>query len=84
MCFGVVLITWSSGFPFIITHLLIYFLFVWDTDLAVVTGANDTVNSAAQEDPNSVISSTPILELWKSKQGTERQWQFSIELVIIY
>uniref|UniRef100_A0A8C6RQ50 proton-translocating NAD(P)(+) transhydrogenase n=1 Tax=Nannospalax galili TaxID=1026970 RepID=A0A8C6RQ50_NANGA len=39
-----------------------------DTDLVLVIGANDTVNSAAQEDPNSVIAGMPVLEVWKSKQ----------------
>lgn len=43
---------------------------VWptETDLALVIGANDTVNSAAQEDPNSIIAGMPVLEVWKSKQ----------------
>lgn len=31
-------------------------------------GANDTVNSAAVEDPNSVIAGMPVLEVWKAKQ----------------
>lgn len=31
-------------------------------------GANDTVNSAAIEDPNSVIAGMPVLEVWKAKQ----------------
>jgi len=53
--------------PFTITHFVIYFLFVLDTDLALVTGANDPVSSAAQEDPNSVITGMPILELWKAE-----------------
>uniref|UniRef100_A0A8C8U4K6 proton-translocating NAD(P)(+) transhydrogenase n=1 Tax=Peromyscus maniculatus bairdii TaxID=230844 RepID=A0A8C8U4K6_PERMB len=39
-----------------------------DTDLVLVIGANDTVNSAAQEDPNSIIAGMPVLEVWKSKQ----------------
>ncbi|GCB77115.1 hypothetical protein scyTo_0017551 [Scyliorhinus torazame] len=38
------------------------------TDLVLVIGANDTVNSAAQDDPNSVIAGMPVLEVWKSKQ----------------
>eukprot|EP01026_Neomeris_dumetosa_P046652 TRINITY_DN3975_c0_g1_i3.p2 TRINITY_DN3975_c0_g1~~TRINITY_DN3975_c0_g1_i3.p2 ORF type:complete len:234 (-),score=43.44 TRINITY_DN3975_c0_g1_i3:294-995(-) len=38
------------------------------TDLALVIGANDTVNSAALEDPNSVIAGMPVLEVWKAKQ----------------
>ncbi|KAM3599620.1 uncharacterized protein V6R79_008653 [Siganus canaliculatus] len=39
-----------------------------ETDLTLVIGANDTVNSAAQEDPNSIIAGMPVLEVWKSKQ----------------
>uniref|UniRef100_A0A671QXF4 proton-translocating NAD(P)(+) transhydrogenase n=1 Tax=Sinocyclocheilus anshuiensis TaxID=1608454 RepID=A0A671QXF4_9TELE len=39
-----------------------------ETDLVLVIGANDTVNSAAQEDPNSIIDGMPVLEVWKSKQ----------------
>jgi NAD(P) transhydrogenase len=31
-------------------------------------GANDTVNSAALEDPNSVIAGMPVIEVWKAKQ----------------
>ena len=47
----------------------VIFLFsVVDTDLVLVIGANDTVNSAAQEDPNSIIAGMPVLEVWKSKQ----------------
>ncbi|XP_028401646.1 NAD(P) transhydrogenase, mitochondrial-like [Dendronephthya gigantea] len=38
-----------------------------DTDLALVIGANDTVNSAAQDDPNSIIAGMPVLEVWNSK-----------------
>merc|ERR1712228_700358 len=37
-------------------------------DLALVIGANDTVNSAAIEDPNSPIAGMPVLEVWKAKQ----------------
>uniref|UniRef100_UPI00358E088A NAD(P) transhydrogenase, mitochondrial n=1 Tax=Myxine glutinosa TaxID=7769 RepID=UPI00358E088A len=39
-----------------------------ETDLVLVIGANDTVNSAAQEDPNSIIAGMPVLEVWKSNQ----------------
>jgi NAD(P) transhydrogenase len=39
-----------------------------DCDVAVVIGANDTVNSAALEDPNSVIAGMPVVEVWKAKQ----------------
>ena len=39
-----------------------------DVDLALVIGANDTINSAAIEDPNSPIAGMPVLEVWKAKQ----------------
>ena len=38
-----------------------------DTDLVLVIGANDTVNSAALEDPNSIIAGMPVLEVWNAK-----------------
>ena len=39
-----------------------------DTDLVLVIGANDTVNSAAEDDPNSIIAGMPVLRVWRSKQ----------------
>uniref|UniRef100_A0A183CD08 NAD(P) transhydrogenase, mitochondrial n=1 Tax=Globodera pallida TaxID=36090 RepID=A0A183CD08_GLOPA len=39
-----------------------------DTDLTLVIGANDTVNRAAEEDPNSSIAGMPVLKVWRSKQ----------------
>ena len=33
-----------------------------ETDVAIVIGANDTVNSGAQEDPNSAIAGMPVIE----------------------
>lgn len=39
-----------------------------DTDLVLVIGANDTVNSAAEEDPNSIIAGMPVLRVWNSDQ----------------
>jgi len=39
-----------------------------ETDLVMVIGANDTVNSAAEEDPNSIIAGMPVLRVWKSNQ----------------
>lgn len=37
------------------------------TDLVLVCGANDIVNSSAIEDPNSAIAGMPVLEVWKAK-----------------
>ena len=37
------------------------------TDMVLVIGANDTVNSAAIDDPNSIIAGMPVLEVWNAK-----------------
>jgi NAD(P) transhydrogenase subunit beta len=39
-----------------------------DTDMVIILGANDIVNPAAQEDPNSPIAGMPVLEVWKARQ----------------
>jgi NAD(P) transhydrogenase len=40
-----------------------------ETDVALVVGANDTVNSAAEDDPNSPIAGMPVLRVWQAKQS---------------
>jgi NAD(P) transhydrogenase len=39
-----------------------------ETDLVLVIGANDTINSAAEDDPNSQIAGMPVLKVWNAKQ----------------
>jgi len=37
-------------------------------DCVLVIGANDTVNSAAEEDPKSAIAGMPVIQVWNAKQ----------------
>jgi len=39
-----------------------------ETDVCLVVGANDTINCAALDDPNSIIAGMPVLHVWESKQ----------------
>lgn len=38
-----------------------------ETDVVLVVGANDTINSSALDDPSSPIAGMPVLEVWKAK-----------------
>ncbi len=50
-----------------------------DVDLTLVVGANDTVNSAAEEDPNSIIAGMPVIRVWLSKQVRVPELQTPVE-----
>ena len=39
-----------------------------NADMVIILGANDIVNPAAQDDPNSPIAGMPVLEVWKARQ----------------
>lgn len=55
------------------------------TDLVLVIGANDTVNSAAEEDPNSIIAGMPVLRVWNSKHVSHILFgSFNIAISLMY
>ncbi len=39
-----------------------------DTDVVLVVGASDTVNSDAEDDPSSAIAGMPVIQVWKASQ----------------
>lgn len=40
-----------------------------DVDVAMVIGANDTVNSGAEDDPNSAIAGMPVIRVWTARSS---------------
>merc|ERR1719453_1733539 len=36
-------------------------------DVTMIIGANDTVNSGAEDDPDSAIAGMPVIQVWNSK-----------------
>ena len=40
---------------------------IGEVDVTIVVGANDTVNSSAEEDPHSPIAGMPVIRVWDSK-----------------
>lgn len=54
-----------------------------ETDLVLVIGANDTVNSAAQDDPNSPIAGMPVLQVWKADQVKFKRHNSKFRIIII-
>jgi NAD/NADP transhydrogenase beta subunit len=51
------------------------------TDLVLVVGANDIVNSGAEDDPNSVIAGMPVLKVWNASQ-VKLKWTKCFEVKI--
>lgn len=39
-----------------------------EVDVAMIVGANDTVNSDAEDDPDCAIAGMPVIQVWKAKQ----------------
>ena len=39
-----------------------------EADVCLVVGANDTINSAALDDPASLIAGMPVCHVWNAKQ----------------
>ena len=59
----------EAGVPYDVVYEMEEVNEVMDTvDVTMVIGANDTVNSAAEDDPNSAIAGMPVIQVWNSKQ----------------
>ncbi|CAM9664634.1 unnamed protein product, partial [Chrysoparadoxa australica] len=59
----------EAGVPFDIVHEMEDInKDIHESDMVLVVGANDTVNSAAEEDPNSSIAGMPVIRVWKAKR----------------
>lgn len=58
-----------------------------ETDVALVIGSNDTINSAAEDDPNSSIAGMPVLRCWNAKQVEDfcisSHWAFRLQVIIV-
>ena len=54
-----------------------------DTDLTLVVGANDTVNSSAEEDPNSIIAGMPVLQVSRSDQELQTPYMYIGTVVLL-
>jgi len=58
----------EAGVPYEIVHELEEINEEFDKfDVALVIGANDTVNSGALEDPHSALAGMPVLHVWKAR-----------------
>lgn len=52
-----------------------------NTDLVLVVGANDIVNSGAEDDPNSVIAGMPVLKVWNASQVNDFETKCDIIMI---
>lgn len=59
----------EAGVPYDVVHEMDEINEVMEkVDVVLVIGANDTVNSGAEDDPNCAIAGMPVIQVWKSKQ----------------
>jgi len=58
----------EAGVPYDVVHEMEEINDVMEkVDCVLVIGANDTVNSAAEDDPKSAIAGMPVIQVWKAK-----------------